>query len=176
MKKAVTEALMRNRFGRGAALLALALMSGMAPAQAHHVMGGRTPASFLEGVLSGLGHPVIGLDHLAFLVAVGLAVGVARLSLAVPVVFVAASAIGVAVHVQGITIPGSEFLVALSVALVGVLVARGAALAPLGWAGLFALAGLFHGYAFGESIFGAETTPLAAYLLGLIVIQSALAI
>jgi urease accessory protein len=34
---------------------------------------------------------------------------------------------------------------------------------------------LFHGYAYGESIYGAERTPLAAYLLGLIVIQSAIA-
>jgi urease accessory protein len=37
--------------------------------------------------------------------------------------------------------------------------------------GLSAIAGLFHGYAYGESIFGAETTPLLAYLLGFTVIQ-----
>ncbi len=37
------------------------------------------------------------------------------------------------------------------------------------------LAGLFHGYAFGESIVGAEATPLAAYLLGLVMIQTLLA-
>ena len=30
------------------------------------------------------------------------------------------------------------------------------------WGALFAAAGLVHGYAFGESIFGAEATPLAA--------------
>ena len=39
-----------------------------------------------------------------------------------------------------------------------------------------AIAGLAHGYAFGESIFGAERTPLAAYLVGLVVVQSAIAI
>jgi urease accessory protein len=44
------------------------------------------------------------------------------------------------------------------------------------WAGLFVIAGFFHGYAFGESIYGAETTPLAAYLIGLVVIQMALTI
>jgi urease accessory protein len=165
---------MRHRYGRGAVLLALVLTAGIAPAHAHHVMGGRTPATFMQGVLSGLGHPVIGLDHLAFLIAVGIAVGLARLSLAMPFVFVAASALGVTAHLQGLNLPGAEFLVALSVVLIGVLVARGAALAPLAWGGLFALAGLFHGYAFGESIFGAETTPLAAYLLGLVVIQGAI--
>ena len=41
---------------------------------------------------------------------------------------------------------------------------------------LFALVGLVHGYALGESIYGAEQTPLYAYLLGLAVIQSAIAL
>ena len=27
-------------------------------------MGGKTPSTFAEGLLSGLGHPVIGPDHL----------------------------------------------------------------------------------------------------------------
>src|SRR5262249_29863369 len=43
---------------------------------AHHVMGGKTPSTFVEGLLSGTGHPVIGPDHLAFLLAIGIAVGV----------------------------------------------------------------------------------------------------
>ena len=159
-----------------AALASLAAFGAVAPASAHHMEGGRTPATFAEGMLSGLGHPVIGIDHLAFLVAVGLAVGIGRLSLAVPAVFVAASALGVAVHVAGIGVPGAELLVAASVIAIGALIARGAALAPLAWAGLFAIAGLAHGYAFGESIFGAERTPLAAYLVGLVVVQSAIAI
>jgi urease accessory protein len=62
------------------------------------------------------------------------------------------------------------------VILAGALVARGSVASPVLWMGLFAVGGLFHGYAYGESIFGAETTPLAAYLIGLVVIQSALAI
>ena len=39
------------------------------------------------------------------------------------------------------------------------------------WAVLFAVAGLFHGYAYGEAIVGAETAPLAAYFLGFALIQ-----
>jgi urease accessory protein len=146
------------------------------PAFAHHLMGGRTPSTFAEGLLSGLGHPVIGIDHLAFLAAVGVAAGVAGLNLLLPVVFVAASAIGVALHVQGVNIPGAELMVAASVILAGALVARGAVSSAGLWAALFAAGGLVHGYAFGESIFGAETSPLAAYLIGLVVIQSAIAI
>ena len=41
------------------------------PALAHHPFGGETPRTIAEGLLSGLGHPVIGLDHLAFTVAIG---------------------------------------------------------------------------------------------------------
>jgi urease accessory protein len=151
-----------------------ALLLTAAPASAHHLMGGKMPSTFGEGLLSGLGHPVIGPDHLAFLVAVGIAVGVGGLSLALPIVFVAASAIGVALHVNAVNIPGAELIVAATVILAGFLLARGRAL-PLGaWAALFGIAGLAHGYAYGESIFGAEPTPLWAYLGGLVVIQSAL--
>ena len=161
-------------------LLALATATLAAdPALAHHLMGGRTPSTFAEGLLSGLGHPVIGIDHLAFLVAVGVAVGVAAgvtwLNLLLPALFVAASAVGVALHVNGVNLFGAEPMVALSVIVAGVLVARGASSALL-WAALLAAGGLLHGYAYGESIFGAETSPLAAYLIGLVAIQSALAI
>ncbi len=41
------------------------------PVFAHHLMGGCTPATFSEGILSGLGRPIIGLDHLAAVVAIG---------------------------------------------------------------------------------------------------------
>lgn len=156
--------------------MALTLVATL-PAHAHHMMGGRTPSTFAEGLLSGLGHPVIGIDHLAFIVAVGLAVGVAGLSLAMPAAFVAASAVGVALHVMGANLPGAELVVAASVILAGgMLAAGGAARASLPmWAALFAVAGLFHGYAYGESIFGAERAPVWAYLLGLVIVQTAIA-
>jgi urease accessory protein len=35
-------------------------------------------------------------------------------------------------------------------------------------------AGFFHGYAYGEAVIGAEATPLAAYLVGLALVQSML--
>jgi urease accessory protein len=157
------------------AVVALILV-GIGTASAHHVMGGGLPSTFSQGLLSGLGHPVIGPDHLAFLIAVGIVVGAGGLSLALPIVFVAASAIGVALHVYGLDVPGAELIIALSVVLVGFLIARGRAL-PLGvWAALFGIAGLAHGYAYGESIFDAEPTPLWAYLAGLVFVQSALAV
>jgi urease accessory protein len=119
---------------------------------------------------------VIGPDHLAFLLAIGVAVGGGGLSLVLPLLFVVASAIGVTLHVNGVNLPGAEIVVAVSVLFAGFLIARGRALPVSLWAILFAAAGLFHGYAFGESIFGAERSPLHAYLLGLIIVQSVLTV
>jgi urease accessory protein len=165
----------------GAGLLcvsALALtivVAAAGPAEAHHVMGGRTPSTFMDGLLSGLGHPVIGLDHLAFIVAIGIVAGVSGLSLGLPALFIAASAVGVAVHVRGLALPGAEMLVALSVLVAGGMIALGRSIQSWIWAALFILAGLVHGYAFGESIYGAETSPLVAYLVGLVIVQAAIA-
>jgi urease accessory protein len=162
---------------RFAVFLALIVcLAAASPASAHHMMDGELPSTFTQGLLSGLGHPVIGLDHLAFLIAIGVAVGVGGLSLALPIVFVAASALGVALHVLEFDLPGVEFIVAASVVLIGALVASGRALPLAAWAALFGLAGIAHGYAYGESIVGAEPAPLWAYLIGLVVIQSALSV
>jgi urease accessory protein len=166
---------MSLRLLRHAALVVVPLLLMTGSASAHHVMGGRTPTTFVEGFLSGLGHP-IGPDHLAFLLAIGVAVGVGGLNLVLPLLFVVASAIGVTLHVNGVNLPGAEIVVAVSVLFAGFLIARGRALPVSLWAILFAAAGLFHGYAFGESIFGAERSPLHAYLLGLIIVQSVLTV
>lgn len=152
-------------------LLSASSFGALPEASAHHFMNNATPATFFEGLLSGLGHPLIGIDHLAILVAVGIGVGAARLSLLTPAVFVAASAVGVALHVLGADVPASQLLVAGSVLAAGLLIAVAVPLRPGTWCTVFALAGVLHGYAFGESVVGAEQTPIWAYLLGLAVVQ-----
>ncbi|MEX0751366.1 MAG: HupE/UreJ family protein [Xanthobacteraceae bacterium] len=154
------------------ALVLLALLGS--PAAAHHVMDNQLPATFLQGLLSGLGHPVIGLDHLAAIIAIGCIAATQPRGAMLAVGFVMAMLSGVTIHLGQATISGAELLVALSVVLLGIAmlrlrpVARGLALL------LFALAGFVHGYALGESIVGAEPAPLYAYLAGLAIIQSAI--
>ena len=166
---------MHRPFVRLASSLIL-LVLGSAPAVAHHLMGGRTPATFIEGLLSGLGHPVIGLDHLAAVVAVGCLAAAHRVAPALAIGFVIAMMAGVALHLHGTTVPGAETLVALSVIFLGAFMLRGRDVAAVTAFLLFAVVGLIHGYALGESIYGAEQTPLYAYLLGLALIQSAIAL
>ena len=64
------------------------------PASAHHPMGGRVPSNFFEGFMSGLAHPVIGLDHLAFIVAVGLFAAVKPQGFLIPLFFVLSAMLG----------------------------------------------------------------------------------
>lgn len=146
-----------------------------APAFAHHAMGGRTPDSLATGFISGLAHPVIGLDHLAFILAAGLLAAPRARGLLLPVAFVIASAAGSLLHLGGINLPAGEIVVAASVLLLGLLLVTQSRIGDGLFAAILALAGLFHGYAFAESIFGAETTPLVAYLAGLAMIQYAIA-
>lgn len=162
--------LLKARF----AALTLAGLAAATPALAHHAMDGQTPSTFVQGLLSGLGHPVIGLDHLAALVGVGLVSSRFARGLTLPAFWVVAMAAGVGLHLASLDVPYAEALVALSVVVIGVAATIRVTLPYATIAALFAIGGAVHGYALGESIVGAETTPLAAYLVGLVVVQTAL--
>jgi urease accessory protein len=146
------------------------------PAWAHHVMGGKLPQTFLQGLLSGFGHPVIGIDHLAAIVGVGILAALAGRSAAVVLAFSVAVIGGVGLHLAKIDLPASELFVGLTTLLIGGLVIARQSMTAGVAAALFAIAGLVHGYALGESIVGAEASPLAAYLLGLLIIQTAIGV
>ena len=153
-------------------LSVLAMFAGASPAFAHHVMGGKLPETFGQGLLSGLGHPVIGLDHFGAIVGVGILAAIAGRSVGLVLVFSVALMAGVGLHLAKVDIPASELLVGLSTLAIGALVIVRRSIGPAMAAALFAIAGLLHGYALGESIVGAEASPLIAYLLGLLIIQT----
>ena len=147
------------------------------PALAHHPLDGRLPANLFEGMMSGFGHPVIGIDHLAFVIASGLLALVISKGILIPIAFVIATGIGAGIHLQSIDLPIPEIVIAASVVIFGILLVicknpkQTSNYSTVIIAGLAALAGIFHGHAYGEGIFGAEPTPLVAYLIGFTVIQ-----
>jgi len=155
---------------------ALATLAFAQPAFAHHVMGGRQATTFVEGLLSGLGHPVIGVDHFAAVVAIGCLASAQRSGAVSVIGYIVAMMCGVALHLMGTTVPAAELLVALTVLGLGAIVIWRRDLPAGAVLTLFAIVGLIHGYALGESIYGAERTPLIAYLIGLAAIQSAVAL
>jgi urease accessory protein len=156
-------------------LLTLAAVLAPAAALAHHPMGGATPATLWQGFASGVGHPVIGFDHLAFIIGMAMLALLTKAPRIMPLAFVAACVIGTLIHLQAVTLPAAELVIAASVLLVGALGLAGARLPVAAAAALFAAAGVFHGYAYGEAVVGAETTPILAYLIGFAVTQCAIA-
>lgn len=150
-----------------AVLLPLLLLAVPAAARAHHLI------DFLQqkptaagGLLSGLAHPLLGPDHLLFLLALSL-VGLGHRT----AWMLALLATGLAGSVLGLLwpgLPGSEALVAFTLIVVAlVLLGRlnRAVLLPA-----FAL----HGYVLSGSVLGWSAAPLGFYLVGLLLSQAAL--
>ena len=143
----------------------LALLPGLA--QTH-------PGHDVSGLAAGITHPLMGMDHLLAMVAVGLCGaklgGAARWLL--PLLFVSVMLVGGALAMAGVHLPGVELGIVGSVIVLGallVVVQRGQT-APV--ALLVAGFSLFHGYAHGAEM------PAAAgalsYALGFAVATAAL--
>ncbi|NJM48520.1 MAG: HupE/UreJ family protein [Alkalinema sp. RU_4_3] len=161
--------------GRNAAVIGGTVLLA-SPALAHHAMGGGTPTNAIQGFLSGLAHPLIGPDHFAAIVAIGLLAALKRQGAAIPVAFVLSAMVGTGLHLAKLSIPGVELWVSASILMLGALISLKNSPNTAIVAGLAGLAGLFHGYAYGEAIFGAQATPLVAYLVGFTAIQAAVSL
>jgi urease accessory protein len=146
-----------------------------AAAQAHHFMDDALPRTFVEGLLSGVGHPLIGADHAAFIVASGFFLALIDRGMVGVLVLIGGTLVGAAMHLLGIDVPGGEVGIALSVILIGALVMARRKIELTWMAAGLAVAGVLHGHAYAESIFGAEPAPLGAYLVGFSLIQLAVA-
>lgn len=154
----------RKTFGFSALLLT-ALMSG--PANAAGVDG-------QGGFMSGLLHPILGFDHLLAMVAVGLLsvqIG-GRAVLTVPAAFVAFLIGGGALGLAGILLPAVEGIIALSVLVLGFVIAMQARLpmiVAMAAVGVFAI---FHGHAHGTEVPSLDT-PLG-YVAGFAIASAVL--
>ncbi|MGF1594699.1 MAG: HupE/UreJ family protein [Kiloniellaceae bacterium] len=146
-----------------ALLFAVALLLVATPALAHESVGAA------GGFVSGFLHPLLGWDHVAAMVAVGLwgaFLGTPAIWL-LPVVFPLVMAAGAALGIFGLPLPAVEVGIAASAVVLGVMVAL-AARPPLWIAtvvvGAFAI---FHGHAHGTELPG-SANPLT-YALGFVI-------
>ena len=137
---------MRGAVGLASAIVALAAAH---PASAHLLAGDGT-----GGFAAGFAHPLTGLDHLLAMVSVGIwgaELGAPAIWL-LPIAFPLVMAVGGALGVIGVPLPGAEWLIALSVLVLGGFIAYGRRV-PLGLAlvvvGVFAIA---HGHAHGTEL------------------------
>jgi len=147
-------------------LVPLALVAGTASAH--------TGEHAVVGFASGFAHPFLGLDHLLAMLAVGLwaAQQGGRALWAVPAAFVAAMGLGGLLVWVGGALPQVETGIALSVLVLGLLIAtRRQWAAPIGMA-LAAGFALFHGYAHGLEMPHAASPAL--YALGFVLATAVL--
>ena len=145
------------------ALLALLLLLAAAPVWAHEQSGQAA------GFLTGLKHPVSGLDHVLAMISVGLwgaQLGNPAVWL-LPVVFPVVMAFGGFLGLVGVPLPGTEVGIALSAILLGLMVAFEAR--PPLWvaAGLVGFFGVFHGHAHGTELPAGENALL--YSVGFVI-------
>jgi urease accessory protein len=124
------------------------LLLAATPAFAHEQTGQAA------GLLSGLWHPISGLDHVMAMVAVGLwgaQLGAPAVWL-LPVTFPMVMALGGFLGLVGIPIPGVEVGIALSAVLFGLMVAQEARPPLLAAAALVGAFAIFHGHAHGTEL------------------------
>ena len=118
--------------------------------------------------LAGLTHPVLGLDHLLAMVSVGIVSAIigGRAIWTVPSMFVVMMAVGGLAGWAGLPISGQvvELAIALSVMLLGGVIAWGRAIPMVAAMAAVAFFGFFHGFAHGAEI--PEIADPLVYALG----------
>jgi urease accessory protein len=131
-----------------------------APGWGHH--GGLAAGGWSDG----FAHPFGGIDHVAATMAVGLwaAQNGRRAVWLLPGFFAVLMTLGAALALAGLCLPGSEDGIAISVAVLGVLLAVAARPRLATGAAVVGLCGLVHGYAHGAEM--PESAMPALYALG----------
>jgi urease accessory protein len=144
------------------AILIVALAAAAAPVAAHQ------GATIAGGFSTGFMHPLGGVDHLLAMVAVGLwgAFLGRPLIVVLPVIFPTVMAVGGALGMAGVDLPPVETGIALSVLVLGLMIALGVR-APV-WiaAPIVAVFAIFHGYAHGQEL--PSALDPVAYSLGFV--------
>jgi urease accessory protein len=126
--------------------LVLAIAAPSALAHTHGAAG--------AGFGAGFGHPFLGLDHLAAMVAVGVWAAQSgwRPVWSVPLVFMSVMALGTLLAFAGVALPSVEAGIAASLLVLGLLVAAAVRLPLITGAVMAAVFAVFHGHAHGTEI------------------------
>ena len=149
--------MLRSRLIAGATL-SLATVSAFAHP-------GHDGATVSASLLAGLAHPFTGADHLLAMAAVGVwsalatspkgafESGPSKLEmLRLPLAFVTMMLVGAALGLAGVTLPAVEPMIAVSLLVIGLLVAARARLSTLAGMAIVGGFALFHGYAHGAEL------------------------
>lgn len=147
---------------------AFSLVAVPSVAQAH--FGGGA----VHDLLHGIEHPLVGLDHILAMLAVGIfaAQRGGRATWLIPTSFVLVMTIGCAMGVAGLALPYVEHGIVLSLVVLGVLIAAAARLPLVASMALVGVFALLHGHAHGTEL--PATAVAVSYTLGFILATAGL--
>ncbi|MBN3891224.1 MAG: HupE/UreJ family protein [Nostoc sp. JL31] len=157
-----TSKFMDRHIGAIAALILISLLSSLSGTPFEH-----TISNAWEAFVWGLADPVISLNCLVGIVAIGLLSSVFARGAAIAGCFIFATVLGIVMHLYQLNLPGTEIAIAISTIVFGTMLMMPNQLNFLVLALMGISAGLFQGYANAESITGAEMISVAAYILGI---------
>ncbi|WP_414517315.1 HupE/UreJ family protein [Nostoc sp. PCC 9305] len=153
---------MDRHIGAIAALILISLLSSLSGTPFDH-----TISNAWEAFVWGLADPVISLNCLVGIVAIGLLSSVFVRGAAIAGCFVLATVLGIVIHIFQLDLPGTEIAIAISTIVFGTMLMMPNQLNFLVLALVGISAGLFQGYANAESIVSAGTISIVAYILGI---------
>ncbi|MDZ8093826.1 MAG: HupE/UreJ family protein [Nostoc sp. DedQUE05] len=157
-----TSKLMPRHVGAIAALILISLLSSLSGTPFDHNI-----SNGWEAFVWGLADPVISLNCLVGIVAIGLLSSVFVRGAAIAGCFVLATVLGIVIHIFQLNLPGTEIAIAISTIVFGTMLMMLNQLNFLVLALVGISAGLFQGYANAESIVSAGTISVVAYILGI---------
>ncbi|MHC5599677.1 MAG: HupE/UreJ family protein [Nostoc sp.] len=157
-----TSKLMHRHIGAIAALILISLLSSLSGTPFDH-----TISNAWEAFIWGLADPVISLNCLVGIVAIGLLSSVFVRGGAIAGCFVFATVLGIVIHLFQVNLPGTEIVIAFSTIVFGTMLIMPNQPNFIVLGLVVISAGLFQGYADAESIIGAEMIPRVAYILGI---------
>ncbi len=157
-----TSKFMDRHVGAIAALILISLLSSLSGTPVDH-----TISNGWEAFVWGLADPVISLNCLVGIVAIGLLSSVFIRGVAIAGCFVFTTILGIVIHLFQLNLPGTETAIAISTIVFGTMLMIPNQLNFLMLALVGISAGLFQGYANAESIVGTGIIPVVAYILGI---------
>ncbi|MEH2348755.1 MAG: HupE/UreJ family protein [Nostoc sp.] len=164
-----TSKLMDRHIGAIAALILISLLSSLSGIPLNH-----TITNCWEAFIWGLADPVIGLDCLVGIIAIGLLSSMFVRGAAIAGCFVLAAILGIVIHLFQINLPGAEIAMPSAGAAIAIstiifstmlMMPNQPSFVVLTLMGISA--GLFQGYTVAESIIGAGMMPIIAYIVGM---------
>ena len=168
----ITPNLVSKYFQASLLLFFFVLTFFIQPAFGHHpfLMDDSYQVSVWQSLFSGIAHPLLGPDHLLFILGIGL-VGLTKSKKSILPLLAVGLGGSLLVQLQPLPdflTPWAEALVSLSLAIEGLIALN--FLSTKWLLPMFAL----HGYLLGSTIVGAEPSPLIGYFGGLLFVQGSL--